>query len=77
MWAFLGAALLVQGEASAQPNWRENWREYPSFEGADAASAVPPDWNVPEEFVVGRLMYPGPGGRRFGFGGGNWFFLLV
>jgi hypothetical protein len=68
-FAVIATLLLVQGEAAAQPNWRENWREYPSFEGADAASAVPPDWDVPQEFVVGRLMYPG---GRFGFGGGDW-----
>jgi Domain of unknown function (DUF4159) len=74
-FAILVALLLVHGEATAQPNWREKWREYPSFEGADAAAPVPQDWDVPAEFVVGRLMYPG---GRFGFssdwrqGGTSW-----
>jgi hypothetical protein len=45
------------------------FREYESFEGADAAAPIPPDWNIPQEFVVGRLMYPG---GRFGFGGSDW-----
>ncbi len=45
------------------------FREYESFEGADAAAPIPPDWNIPQEFVVGRLMYPG---GRFGRGGSDW-----
>lgn len=61
------AALLAPGrEASAQ---QMPFREYPSFEGESAAAAIPPDWNIPAEFVVGRLMYPG---GRFGFGGSDW-----
>ena len=40
------------------------------FEGDDAAAPIPPDWNIPAEFVVGRLMYPG---GRMGFrGGADW-----
>jgi hypothetical protein len=62
--ALLAAALLPQRESAAQMPFRE----YPSFEGAAAAAAIPPDWNIPEEFVVGRLMYPS---GRFGFGG-DW-----
>jgi Domain of unknown function (DUF4159) len=46
------------------------FREYPSFEGEDAAAPLPADWNVPGELVIGRLMYPSAG-RGF-FGGGNW-----
>jgi hypothetical protein len=42
------------------------YREYPSFEGADAAAVLPDDWDVPAEFVVGRLMYPSA--QR----GGDW-----
>lgn len=42
------------------------FREYPSFEGADAAAELPDDWNVPAEVVVGRLMYPSAGGRGWG-----------
>jgi hypothetical protein len=50
------------------------FREYPSFEGADAEAPLPDDWQVPGELVVGRLMYPSANGRRGGFfgGGGNW-----
>jgi hypothetical protein len=55
------AALLANRDAAAQMPFRE----YPGFEGAATAAPIPPDWNVPAEFVVGRLMYPG---GRFGFG---------
>jgi len=48
------------------------FREYPSFEGDDAAAPLPPDWNVPGEMVVGRLMYPSAGGGRGFFGGVDW-----
>jgi hypothetical protein len=49
------------------------FREYPSFEGADAEASLPADWNVPGELVVGRLMYPSAGGGRGFFGGGfDW-----
>lgn len=47
------------------------FREYPSFEGDDAAAELPGDWQVSAEFVVGRLMYPSAGGGRGFFGGGN------
>lgn len=58
--------LLVQGPVQAQ----RAFRVYPGFEGADSAAPLPPDWNVPQEVVIGRLMYPGP--RMGWFGGGNW-----
>src|SRR5512143_138214 len=61
----VAAMLLPAPRAAAQMPFRE----YPSFEGEDAAAPIPPDWNVPAEFVVGRLMYPGGG---FGFGGSDW-----
>jgi hypothetical protein len=62
----LGAALLLaHGAAEAQ----REFRVFPSFEGADADAPLPPDWQVPGELVIGRLMYPG---GRFGFFGGNW-----
>ncbi len=49
------------------------FREYPSFEGADAEAPLPDDWNVPGELVVGRLMYPSARGGRGFFGGGyDW-----
>jgi hypothetical protein len=45
------------------------FREYLSAEGESVV--LPEDWNVPAEFVVGRLMYPP--GNCSGFGrGGDW-----
>jgi hypothetical protein len=65
-------ALTVMGAAtnSAFDEAPRPFREYPSFEGEDAAAPLPADWNVPGELVIGRLMYPSAG-RGF-FGGGNW-----
>ena len=63
---WIGAALLLTcGALWAQ----REFREYPALEGADSASELPADYQKPAEFVVGRLMYPGGGGRG---GGGNW-----
>lgn len=61
------AALAVHGAAGAQPEFRT----YLSFEGYDGEAALPADYQVPGEFVVGRLMYPSRAGRGF-FGGGDW-----
>jgi hypothetical protein len=62
----VAAALLVAHAAQAQ----RAFREYPGFEGADSAAALPDDWQVPAELVIGRLMYPS---ARGGFlGGGDW-----
>lgn len=48
------------------------FREYPSFEGAEAEAPVPEGWQVPrEQVVVGRLMYPSADGGRGFFGRGN------
>ena len=58
-------ALLTCSSAFAQ----RKFRVYPSFEGADADAPLPPDWQVPGELVIGRLMYPD---GRYGFFGGNW-----
>jgi len=63
--ALAAATLLAPRAADAQ----REFRVYPSFEGEDAEAPLPPDWNVPGELVIGRLMYPGPG---FGFFGGDW-----
>ncbi len=65
-------ALTVMGAATQAPvdEAPRPFREYPSFEGEDAAAPIPPDWNVPGELVIGRLMYPSAG-RGF-FGGGDW-----
>jgi hypothetical protein len=63
MLAVLTAAFLATRVAHAQ----REFREYPSFEGEDAAAPLPPDWKVPGELVVGRLMYPSSSHTRFGF----------
>jgi hypothetical protein len=70
------AAFAVLGASSGSAQIYQDpmpFREYPSFEGADAEAPLPDDWQVPGELVVGRLMYPSAGGRRGGFGGGyDW-----
>jgi hypothetical protein len=49
------------------------FRVYQSLE-AQADVDLPPDYKVPGEFVIGRLMYPtSPNFRWFGFGG-DWHF---
>ena len=63
--AALAVALLAAHTVAAQPR---PFREYPGFEGADAAAPLPPDWQVPGELVVGRLMYPSAGGGFRGYG---------
>jgi hypothetical protein len=63
--ALAAAMLLAHGAAEAQ----REFRVYPSFEGAEADAPLPPDWDVPGELVIGRLMYPG---GNFGFRGGDW-----
>jgi len=69
-------ALVVIGASSSSvlvENEPRPFREYPSFEGADAEAPLPKDWEVPGELVVGRLMYPSAGGGRGFFGGGyDW-----
>ncbi len=49
---------------------QREFRVYRSLED-QADVALPPDYNVPAEFVVGRLMYPPRAGWRFGRGG-DW-----
>jgi uncharacterized protein DUF4159 len=70
VWAWVlmlaAGALLAPGAAQAQ----REFRQYPSFEGEDADAPLPPDWNVPGELVIGRLMYPSLG-RGFFFSG-DW-----
>jgi hypothetical protein len=62
------ASSSAPGEVAPRP-----FREYPSFEGADAEAPLPSDWDVPGELVVGRLMYPSARGGRGFFGGGfDW-----
>lgn len=57
----------ISGGSHAQ----REFREYLPFEGRDAAAALPTDYDVPGELVVGRLMYPG-GGRGWLYGGTSW-----
>ena len=44
------------------------FREYPPLEGGESESGLPLDYQVPADFVLGRLMYPPARGR----GGGDW-----
>jgi hypothetical protein len=60
-------SLVLPGLAHAQ----REFRDYLPFEGYDAATALPADYAVPGELVVGRLMYPG-GGRNWLRGGTSW-----
>ncbi|HEU4623799.1 MAG TPA: DUF4159 domain-containing protein [Steroidobacteraceae bacterium] len=60
-------ALLTLAPAIAAA--QREFRVYPSFEGADADAPLPPDWQVPGEVVIGRLMYPN---GAFSFFGGDW-----
>lgn len=50
----LALAFLSQGVVVAQ----REFRVYQSFERGDGEAQLPPDFDVPGEFVVGRLMYP-------------------
>lgn len=65
--ALAAAALAASGAAHAQ----REFRVYDSYEGRDGEGRLPADYDVPGEFVVGRLMYPSS--RRSGFfGRGGW-----
>lgn len=57
----LGATLVFAGR---------EFRVYRSME-EEADVELPADYQVPAEFVVGRLMYPSAGGGMFGRGGGG------
>src|SRR6185503_11330434 len=58
--------VIIAGFAAAAPvAAQREFREFPSFEGEVAAAALPPDYKVPGELVIGRLMYPD---SRFGYG---------
>lgn len=65
------AAVLTYATLSAPANGQREFREYLPFEGYAGASALPADYEVPGELVVGRLMYPG-GGRSWLRGGTSW-----
>ena len=69
----LGALIVIVAMRLLWPDAalaQREFRQYPSFEGADADAPLPTDFEVPGELVIGRLMYP-PGGGR-GFFGRNW-----
>ena len=64
--AFALLLLLMQPAVQAG----REFREYPGLE-ADAWAPLPADYQVPGEFVVGRLMFPGSLGFGW-FGRGDW-----
>jgi hypothetical protein len=66
--ASLGCAAI--DTASAQ----REWREYPSYErGWRSTAEIPAGYQIPGEFVVGRLMFPQlRSGPMLGTGGGDW-----
>jgi hypothetical protein len=62
------AAILAGIFLSASPvDAQRAFREYPGVEG-DATASLPSDYDVPAEFVLGRLMFPAMGR----WGRGNW-----
>jgi hypothetical protein len=65
----LAFAVVVSLLAPARCQAQQPFRVYPSFEGEDAEAPLPPDWQVPGELVIGRLMHPDGG---FGFFGSDW-----
>jgi hypothetical protein len=68
MSVFAAALMLAAGAAWAA----REWRVYRGFEAQADDTPLPPDFDKPAGFVVARLMYPGGGGRRSFFGGGDW-----
>ena len=68
--ACLALGFLTVSPALAQ----REFREYQPYEGGyGGASRLPEDFNVSDEFVVGRLMFPQTRSRGvFGAGGGDW-----
>jgi len=69
---WLGGLIVSGIVLSTATNAQLPFREYP---GETNSRGLPPDWNVPGEFVVGRLMYPSRGMRGIGNwtqGGTNW-----
>lgn len=68
--ALAGCAFLLLAFSGALYAMRE-FRTYTPLEGAESDSALPPDYQKPAEFVLGRLMYPPLARGGFGYGG-NW-----
>ena len=71
-WLLTCCALFV---AAGAVYAEREFRVYRSFEEHADHTDLPPDWDQPAGFVIGRLMYPN-GFNGFGgfgrFGGGNW-----
>jgi hypothetical protein len=66
---WLGAALLLASGAL----WAQReFRQYQPMEGADSNSALPDDYQVPGEFVTGRLMYNSGGSGGYQRGRDSW-----
>jgi hypothetical protein len=65
--AVVGAGIVFSTALLAQLPFRE-------YAGETNSLGLPSDWNVPGEFVVGRLMYPSRGmrGGDWTRGGTNW-----
>ena len=75
----LGALIVIVAMRLLWPDAalaQREFRQYPSFEGADADAPLPTDFQVPGELVIGRLMYPdgrfGRFGRSWERGGTSW-----
>jgi len=69
----VGAGMLLF--LSLLPALQLPFRVYEGMEGGATEIELPSDFEVPGEFVVGRLMYPSGGGgfgRRGRFGGGGY-----
>jgi len=62
------ALVLILVAAAGDARAQRPFVVYPSFEG-HADTHLPADFDVPAEFVIGRLMYPS---FRGFFGGGGW-----
>jgi hypothetical protein len=65
-WCLAGMLLLASAGVFAM----REFRVYPGME-EEADAPLPADYQVPAEFVVGRLMYPGRSRGAFG-GGSDW-----
>lgn len=68
VWLLLGALAVI----SVLSAFQRPFRVYRAAEGYDDL-ALPPDYQVPGELVLGRLMYPSSGrGGNWTSGGTNW-----
>jgi hypothetical protein len=70
LWRWRSAAVVAAIVFSTGIAAQLPFRTYPSAE-RESGGGLPADWDVPAEFVVGRLMYPQNSCGFFGRGG-NW-----